>query len=173
LGAWLAAEIAVRNPAVCERLVLIGPIGAKFGDTREREITDLFSYPIYEQNRFLFSDPRFIERSYADADQAALMQMARNFETFARLGWSPTLHNPKLRHRLARLTMPALVLRGEEDRVVPEDYVRAFAEAMPGARFEAVAGAGHYAHVEQPERVCAAIETFATRPPASPMQDRP
>ena len=121
LGAWLAAEIAVRSKPVYSRLVLIGPLGAKFGSERERGITDLFAYPIYEQNRFLFSDPARADRTYKDADQADLVQMARNFETFARLGWSPTLYNPKLRQRLHRLTKPTLVLRGAADQVLSDD----------------------------------------------------
>jgi pimeloyl-ACP methyl ester carboxylesterase len=160
-GAWIAAEMAIRCKPACSALVLIGPVGAKFGGEREREITDLFSYPIYEQDRFLFSDPRFTGRSHKAAEDAALIRMARNFESFARLGWSPTLYDPKLRHWLARLTMPVLVLRGEADRVVSEGYCRNFAAAIPAARFAGIPDAGHYADVEQPARVIEAIRTFA------------
>jgi pimeloyl-ACP methyl ester carboxylesterase len=166
LGAWLAAEIAARSTAACSRLILTGPLGAKFGGVQEREITDLFAYPIYEQDQFLFADPARAQRSYADADQQDLLTMARNFESFARLAWSPTLYNPKLRHRLARLRMPALVLRGQDDRVVSDAYCRRFAEALPDARYEMIESAGHYAHIEQPDRVCAAIAAFAAAIPA-------
>lgn len=161
LGAWIAAEIAVRCKHACASLVLVGPVGAKFGSEQEREIEDLFSWPSYSQDRFLFGAPALAERSWATLDPAAATAMARNFETFARLAWSPTLHNPKLGQRLARLDMPALVLRGDNDRVVSEPYCRAFAEAMGQARFETVGDAGHYAHVEQAEAVCARIEKFS------------
>jgi pimeloyl-ACP methyl ester carboxylesterase len=169
LGAWIAAELAVSCRHACAGLTLIGPLGAKFGSEREREITDLFSYPIYEQEPFLFSDARLARRSYADANQQELMQMARNFETFARLGWSPTLFNPQLRSRLARLNIPALVMRGENDRVVSADYARKFAAAIPGATFESIPQTGHYAHIERAEYVCAQIATFADRADAQSM----
>jgi pimeloyl-ACP methyl ester carboxylesterase len=42
------------------------------------------------------------------------------------------------------------VLWGEADRIVAPDYGRAFAAAIPGARFETIAGAGHFPHLEQP-----------------------
>ncbi len=163
LGAWIAAELAVSSRHTCAGLALIGPLGAKFGSEREREITDLFSHPIYEQETLLFSDPRLARRSYTDADQQELVRMARNFETFARLGWSPTLFNPQLRSRLARLKIPGLVMRGEDDRVVSTDYARKFAAAITGAAFEIIPQSGHYAHIESPEYVCAQITKFAKR----------
>jgi pimeloyl-ACP methyl ester carboxylesterase len=161
LGAWLALEVAQRCKSVCCGLVLIGPLGAKFGSEKVREIVDLFSYPVYEQDRFLYNDPRLACRSYADAERATLVRLARNFETFARLGWSPTLFNPKLRSRLGRLTMPTLIVRGENDKVVSEDYCRNFANAITGAHFRSVPNAGHYAHIEEADWICAQIAAFA------------
>ena len=41
------------------------------------------------------------------------------------------------------------------------DYGRAFAAAIPGARFELIRGAGHLPHLEQPAATFAAIDAFA------------
>ena len=55
----------------------------------------------------------------------------------ARYGWSPYMHDPKLKGRLHRIRVPTLVLWGAADRIAPPDYGRAYAAAIPGARFDA------------------------------------
>ena len=59
--------------------------------------------------------------------------------------------------QLASITVPTLVVAGEEDGVVPVEEMRAMAAAIPGARFEVVAGAGHLVNLEQPETVNALL----------------
>lgn len=46
---------------------------------------------------------------------------------------------------------PVLFVAGEHDRVAGAADCRAIAEAIPGARFEIVAGVGHVPHFEAPE----------------------
>ncbi len=45
---------------------------------------------------------------------------------------------------------PTLCLAGEQDRATPPDRVRALSALIPGARFAAIAGAGHLLCVETP-----------------------
>ncbi|MER8153661.1 alpha/beta hydrolase [Streptomyces sp. NPDC094472] len=73
----------------------------------------------------------------------------------------PTRSDPKLLHRLARVGVPALAVWGEKDTVVPPDYGRAYAAAIPGARFELIPGAGHIPTREAPEVTFAAIDAFS------------
>ncbi|GAA0525497.1 MULTISPECIES: alpha/beta fold hydrolase [Streptomyces] len=73
----------------------------------------------------------------------------------------PTRSDPKLLHRLARVSVPALAVWGEQDTVVPPDFGRAYAAAIPGARFELVPGAGHIPTREAPEVTFAAIDAFS------------
>jgi 3-oxoadipate enol-lactonase len=56
--------------------------------------------------------------------------------------------------------VPALVLHGDHDRVVPEENGRVLAERLPRARLLSVAGAGHLLHMEQPRLVNAAVTGF-------------
>lgn len=56
--------------------------------------------------------------------------------------------------------LPTLVLVGEEDVLTPPDQVRALAQAIPGARFVAVPGAGHLPPVEQPAATTGALLEF-------------
>jgi pimeloyl-ACP methyl ester carboxylesterase len=77
------------------------------------------------------------------------------------------MHNPKLRHRLHRVTAPTLFLRGESDGLVSADYLAAYARLLPNARTDTIAAAGHAPHVEQPEvfadKVLAFVEAGAER----------
>ena len=90
----------------------------------------------------------------------SLVSMARSRESTGRYAWSPYMHNPKLLGRLHRIDKPALVLWGEADRVATPDYGRAYAAAIPGARFETIAGAGQLPHLEQPEAFAHRVVEF-------------
>lgn len=52
--------------------------------------------------------------------------------------------------RLGALTMPALVLWGEQDALVPVAVGQALSTALPNARFEVLADCGHLPTLEKP-----------------------
>ncbi|MBU6259707.1 MAG: alpha/beta fold hydrolase [Burkholderiales bacterium] len=58
---------------------------------------------------------------------------------------------------LPRIACPTLVVCGEADGLTPVAESRALADAIPGARLEIVAGAGHMLTMEQPARVTALL----------------
>jgi 3-oxoadipate enol-lactonase len=58
------------------------------------------------------------------------------------------------------ITVPVLVLAGDEDGAAPAEMVEAAAATIPGARFELIEGCGHIPCVEQPERLAALIDGF-------------
>ena len=55
--------------------------------------------------------------------------------------------------RLGSITAPTLVVAGAEDPATPPAHGRVLADAIPGARFELVAGAAHLASYQRPEVV--------------------
>jgi len=69
-------------------------------------------------------------------------------------------HDPKLRGRLHRVTVPVLVLAGEHDGIVPLEYERTLAGSFSRATFRQVPEAGHFPHIEQPGIVLGAIGEF-------------
>ena len=75
----------------------------------------------------------------------------------------PFMHHPALRSRLAQVSVPALVVWGESDRIVNVGYGQLYADSIPGARFERVAGAGHFPQIERPEEVLRLVRGFAGR----------
>jgi pimeloyl-ACP methyl ester carboxylesterase len=151
LGAWIAAAIAVKSTARMARLVLGNPVGIKVGDRETRDILDIFAMLEGEFLEKAFADPTVGQRDYRAMTDDEVMVVARNREAAALYAWSPYMHDPKLKGRLHRIRIPTLVLWGAADRLVAEAYGRAFAAAVPGAKFETIAGAGHFPHIEQPK----------------------
>jgi pimeloyl-ACP methyl ester carboxylesterase len=160
IGGWIAAEIATKSPERVHRLVLVGPEGVKTGPSDRLDIPDIFAMPQSEVDRLMYYDP---ERMRTDPSQLTDEQLAigaRNRETLALLVWEPYMHNPKLRHRLHRITAPALFLRGESDGLVSAEYLAAYARLLPNARTDTIAAAGHAPHVEQPEAFARKVLAF-------------
>ena len=62
--------------------------------------------------------------------------------------------------------IPALVIVGEDDALIPPDRAQAMADALPDARLVILAGAGHLTPAEQPERVTTLIADFLAQLPA-------
>lgn len=62
--------------------------------------------------------------------------------------------------RLGALTMPALVLWGEQDALVPVAVGQALATALPNARFEVLQECGHLPTLEKPVESAALFAEF-------------
>ena len=67
------------------------------------------------------------------------------------------MSDPTLAGRLAHLELATLVLWGDSDRIADPDYGRAFAAAMPLARFQLLADTGHLPQIETHDQLMNAI----------------
>ena len=162
LGAWIAAEIAVKSTARIAKLVLADAVGIRISDDPEvSDIADIFAMPEKDFIALAYHDPAKGARDPALPDERLVAQ-ARNLESTARFAWSPYMHDPKLKGRLHRIDVPTLLLWGAQDRIVTPDYGRAYAAAIPGARFATVDQAGHFPHIEQPEQFARQVLSFVT-----------
>lgn len=65
------------------------------------------------------------------------------------------------RHALPRITVPALVAVGDQDRVTPPAAAVELAGALPEGRLFIIEGAGHVAMLERPERLNPELRAFA------------
>jgi pimeloyl-ACP methyl ester carboxylesterase len=176
VGGWMAAELAVRCTHHLRRLVLVDAVGIKVSDHLTRDIVDTFVVGPQELIALTWHDPEAGARvmklpGLATYTEQELVAMLRGRQTTALYAWNPYMHNPYLRRRLARIDVPTLVLWGESDRVVTPEYGRAYADSIPGARFETIPAAGHYPHLEQPRAFAAAVAAFL-REGASPAPSR-
>jgi pimeloyl-ACP methyl ester carboxylesterase len=161
LGAWLAAEIAVKSTARLSRLVLANAVGIKVGDRETRDIADIFALTEQEYLDIAYCDPKVGARDYKALPNEEVLAAARAREATARFAWNPYFHNPRLKSRLHRIRIPTLFLWGTHDRMLSEAYGRAYCALIPGARFELIERAGHFPHQEQPKVFAARVMAFA------------
>lgn len=160
LGGWIAAEVAVRCAHRLSRLILVGPVGIKAGDRETRDIPDIFALPPEEVTRLVYHDPRKAAVNYAAMSDEQLRTIARNRQSLALYTWEPYMHNSKLRYRIGRLKLPVLLIRGASDGLVSGQYLEAYRAAIPGARIETIAEAGHAPQIEQPRALVERILAF-------------
>ena len=160
LGAWLAAEIAVKSTARLSKLVMANAVGVKVGDRENRDIADIFALTEKEFIDIAYCDPATGTRDYKALPDAEVLAAARAREATARLAWNPYFHNPRLKSRLHRIRIPTLFLWGTHDRMLSEPYGRAYCAMIPGAHFETIDRAGHFPHQEQPKTFAEKVLSF-------------
>jgi pimeloyl-ACP methyl ester carboxylesterase len=162
LGGWVAAEMAVQRPARVAGFVLVDAFGIRVSqDPEVRDLADIWATHPDELARLGYHDPALARVDYRELSDEEVEIAARNQQAAVLYGWKPYLNNPKLRRRLSRVAAPTLVVWGEDDGIAPLAYGRAYAEAIPGARWEVVPEAGHYPEIEQPDRLRGLVTRFA------------
>jgi pimeloyl-ACP methyl ester carboxylesterase len=162
IGGWIAAELALAAPTRLAHLVLVDAAGIEVPD---HPIADVFSIPLEELSRRSYHDPaRFrIDPSKLSPEQKAMM--AGNFATLK--VYCGNMVDPSLRARLSAISTPTLVVWGESDRVIDPEYGRAYAQAIPGARFQLLSGTGHLPQLESPELLAETLWPFVTERPVA------
>jgi pimeloyl-ACP methyl ester carboxylesterase len=103
---------------------------------------------------------RFFPDGRGDLDEEMRRYQMLRFGSF--VGFKPPyFYDRALRERLYRARMPALVIWGEHDRMVPRAHGDAYAAGLPGAdSLKIVRGAGHAAPLEQPDATAALLIAF-------------
>ncbi|GAA1226170.1 alpha/beta hydrolase [Kitasatospora nipponensis] len=158
VGGWIAAEMGVRdNRGAIGALVLLASTG--IAPVPPLEIADPAVLGPVRTGELAFHKPqlRLDPAALSDEQKAA---MGANQRTLAVYAGDPFCYDPKLRGRLHRVTVPVLVLAGEQDGIVPVAYERDLADSFPRATFHVVPEAGHFPHIEQPGAVFGAIGDF-------------
>lgn len=160
LGGWIAAEMATKDTRCISKLALVDPYGVKIGGPFDVDIADMWILHPDKVAALKWRDIEKGKRDFSAMSDEELTIIAQNIETFARFCWEPYMHNPKLKHRLHRIDVPTLVVWGENDGLTKPSYGHAYASMIPGARFETIANAGHFPHIEQPEAFERALKAF-------------
>ncbi len=165
VGGWLAAEFAVRHP---ERVTWLGLIGASGLFVPGEPVGDIFiqSQPdrgtsLAGLRHMLFgtADAPMGLRYYPDGrgDLDEEMRRYGMLRFGSAIGFKPPyFYNRPLVERLHRAIMPARVVWGADDHMVPAAHGKAYARELGnGAELATIAGAGHAVHLEKPDDVLA------------------
>jgi pimeloyl-ACP methyl ester carboxylesterase len=162
LGGWIAADLAIFAPERVASLTLITPAGLRVPG---EPMTDIFRMPPEQIPDLLFNGRAqdYLEFLPDPHDIDAAIRGYLEVTTAARLMWNPR-YDRKLDRRLVRITIPALVVEADDDRLIPNAHARRWAELLPDARLIKVSGrehpTGHGLIMQEPDRAAAAILEF-------------
>ena len=158
LGGWIAAELAIRNTTHASSLTLLAPAGIR---VRGLLSGDNFIWGAEEAERNLWHDQKFADAAIAHAptEEEADIDLINRFMA-AKFGWEPRWFDPALERWLHRITIPTLIVWGEDDKLFPCDYAKAWKQRIAGARVEIIPRAGHRPHIERVDVTAPAVLGF-------------
>jgi pimeloyl-ACP methyl ester carboxylesterase len=159
LGGWMAAELAVRYPERVSGLVLVNAYGLQIEGALPE---DEFALMPAMRRPLLFAAPDgpLAGEWLPDVEMPDHLEPALHARVAAaRLCWQFP-YSPKLRSRLARAQVPALVLWGQRDRLVPLAHAHAYVAGLPRARLSLLPASAHFPYLEEPERFAQEVSGF-------------
>ncbi len=164
LGGWIGAYLAIFYPHRFQSLTAITPAGLRVPDA---PITDPFRLSPESALETLLGEESANYLEYFDRgdELEATIHGYSESITFARLMWNPR-YDVKLDRRLARISVPTLVLAAEDDRLVPEAHPKRWAELISGAQLRVVKGrpgepTGHLVIIQQPQAIAEMVHEHA------------
>lgn len=178
LGGGVAMQLAYQHPQRCERLVLVssGGLGPEVSwmlrafalPGAEYLMPVLFPSVVRDAGNAVSRafGRRGIRWAKAEQQWQAYASLTEpdNRQSFVRTlravvdpaGQAVSAHD-KL-YLASRL--PALVLWGGDDRIIPVEHAEAAHRSIPGSRLVIFDRSGHFPHAEEPERFVAALHDF-------------
>ena len=153
IGGWITAEVALLKSPRVSGIVLIDAVGI---EVPGHPVADFFSLTMDQVFTLSFHNPEPFRIDPSTLPPAAQAVAAGNRAAIATYAGT-AMSDAALADRLKTLEIPALVLWGESDGIVDLDYGRAYAAAIPMARFQELPATGHSPQLETPEQVVDAI----------------
>ena len=158
IGGWICAEMALLRSPRIGSIILVDAVGIEVPD---HPVADFFALTMDQVAELSYHDPDSFRIDVSKMPPAQQAAMAGNRASLAVYGGTPSMVDPALRQRLKGINVPALVLWGESDRIVDPDYGRAYADAIPTARFQLLTGTGHVPQIESPRLLLSEVRDFA------------
>ncbi len=153
IGGWIAAEMAVLGSPRISGLVLVDAVGI---DVPGHPVADFFSLTMDQVFQLSFHNPDPYRIDPTTLPPAAQAIAAGNRDALAVYA-GRSMSDPTLSERLSTIEVSTLVLWGDSDQIVDPDYGRAYAAAIPTARFQLLTDTGHMPQIETPDQLLGAI----------------
>lgn len=159
MGGRIARNVALRAPERVKSLVLVSTnpgFDAMTPESVRRFVTERRDATPQSLRRLLGSKP----------NHAAYQELLDSVARVHHASYQKTLEASVAQDRAApmeSISVPTLVIAGEEDTVYPPELARAMAKRLPRAELIMFERTGHLANLEQPERFNKAVLDFLSR----------
>jgi pimeloyl-ACP methyl ester carboxylesterase len=169
LGGYIAAQVAIENKDIIDKLVLIDSSGMLSGPT---PLLTQYLDAAMEINPLIRYDKvkRVLENMYASPSRLIPVVVDLFNYTIeksgARHAFASSFHNSTTTHiesdKLKQVVggIPCLIIWGEEDNVIPLDHVGKFTQYLKDAEVKKIEDAGHSPFVEKTAKVYEILRTF-------------
>lgn len=179
MGGQVSMILALKYPALVNKLVLVAPAGLETFTAAEATVLKGYATTAF----YMTQDSAAIAKSYRTnffrmPDAAAILinerialKQCAGFEAYCRqipMGVKGMLAHP-VAAELKKIGQPVLVLFGEQDALIPNKFlhpsltvtaVAAMARSIPGSSIQMIPEAGHLLQYEKPEAVNEAVIHF-------------
>ena len=164
LGGLVAQQLALEHAAVVRSLTLINTFPGFWPPPRElfrvllRRRSTILQPQDMTRAATTVADELFPDSRLALLRDWTIRRLAANdADAYRRATLAILRFWPK---RLDQVKVPALIIAGENDRVVPRAYQARLRARLPHAQFVSVANSGHASNLDQPQVVNEAVLRF-------------
>jgi pimeloyl-ACP methyl ester carboxylesterase len=166
MGTLIALAFAAQNPSLVQKLILLGPArypvppaAAEGQSKRAAAVRAGGMRACAETVAMNGTSQRTKTTNFSAYSAVKAILMSQDPEGYAKactaLGRASNLEID-----LSKLTMPVLIVVGDEDKVSPVAACQSLCERLPNARLEVVSSVGHWSVIEDPVAVGGAIDAF-------------
>ncbi|MBI4934148.1 MAG: alpha/beta fold hydrolase [Actinobacteria bacterium] len=166
MGGIISAAMTLDVPERVRALVLMGTGGAPVGLTPGLvQLITFYDEPTAANmasllSQFVHDPAHFGDDLQSIAEARMPRAMLPEVERSHRATFGPGDGVGFTAERIATITQPALVVHGDDDRIVPIASGEWFAEHLPNARFEVFPETGHWLQIEQGPAFAALLRDF-------------
>ncbi|MEO0949199.1 MAG: alpha/beta hydrolase [Cyanobacteria bacterium J06641_5] len=168
MGGAAAIEFALDYPGAVAAIVLLDSAGAQAGPSMGKYLFPPLGYLAAEFLRQPAIRKQISRAAYFDKATFATPEADRCAALHLKLpGWHNALATftksggyPALGDRLGEISVPALVVWGQDDGILGTRDAKVFAEGLPDRELVWIEKCGHVPHLEVPKDTAAAIANF-------------
>jgi pimeloyl-ACP methyl ester carboxylesterase len=188
MGGFVGAEVAIKFPALLERLVLVSAAGITIEHQRNDVVMDalnrterilkLLVTAVAARSDVLASRPRLRQALLAfvaaHPERLSAPLVAEQVRGAGKPGFLPALEALTaypIRARLKEIACPTLIVWGAKDKLVPVRDADVFEELIPDSRKVVFEDTGHVAMLERPERFNRLLLDFLAEGPGEEVDE--